>query len=143
VVVDPVAQEIARFQSNHDASRRDAAMHLGRMGDARAVMPLVDRLKNDRSRDVRVAAATALGEIGSPAASVYLERSIVYDKKQEVRDAATAALARLRQVPPDDQAAASPTSGFSSSPAQTSQVPSLSPLGEDVPPPPRPANGPR
>ncbi len=82
-VVDPVAQEIARFQSNHEGSRVDAAVHLGRIGDARAVMPLVDRLKNDRSRDVRVASATALGQIGDPTASVYLERAVIYDHRQE------------------------------------------------------------
>ena len=144
VVVDPVAQEIARFQSNHEASRRDAAVHLGRMGDARAVMPLVDRLKNDRSREVRMAAATALGQIGDPGASVYLERSIIYDPRQDVRDASTVALSRLRQA--QDQAAIAAThttGGFSSSPVPTTTVPSLSPTSAYVPPPPRPANGPR
>lgn len=152
VVVDPVAQEIARFQSNSEGSRRDAAIHLGRMGDARAVAPLVDRLKNDHARDVRVAAATALGEIGDPTAAIYLERSIIYDKKQEVRDASTAALSRVRQVQAQMQqqmrnaAASAPMAtagGFGSSPAQTSQVPALTPstTNEFVPPPPAPANG--
>lgn len=137
VVVDPVAQEIARFQSNHEASRIDAAAHLGRMGDARAVMPLVERLKNDRSTDVRVAVATALGQIGAPNAAVYLERSVIYDKSQDVRNASTAALNRIRQT----QAQAA-TVQYSVAPAQTAQVPSLSPI-ESVPPPPSPANLPR
>ena len=145
VVVDPVAQEIARFQSNSEGSRRDAAIHLGRMGDARAVMPLVDRLKNDRSRDVRIAAASALGQIGDPSAAIYLERSIVYDKKQDVRDASSAALARVRQSQSQARIVTSTTNDLNAGPVQTNQVPALLPPNESSvpPPPPMPLNGPR
>lgn len=146
VVVDPVAQEIARFQSYSEGSRRDAAAHLGRMGDARAVMPLVDRLKNDRSHEVRVAAATALGQIGDPGAVVFLERSIVYDKREDVRDASTVALSRVRQSQAQAQlqtAASVAPAGFSSGPVQSSRVPALTPTDEYVPPPPVPQNGQR
>jgi len=145
VVVDPVAQEVARFQSHSEGSRRDAAVHLGRMGDSRAVMPLVERLKNDRSHDVRVAAATALGQIGDPTAAIYLERSVIYDKRQDVRDASTAALSRVRQfqVQAPSSASLSPTGGFTPGVEPSSRVPSLSPLDDHVPPPPSPDNGPR
>ena len=98
VVVDPVADAIGRLSSFHANSRRDGAYILGRLGDARAAGPLIDRLKNDSSKDVRIAAATALGQIGEPSTAIILERAITYDKKQEVRDAAALALSRMPKV---------------------------------------------
>jgi HEAT repeat protein len=131
VANDPVATEIVRLSSRHESSRRDAVANLGRMHDARAVSAIVDRLKNDHSKDVRVAAANALGEIGDPGASLYLERSVVYDHKQEVRDAASAALARMPRPSPAPVASAGATS--------TPSVLRLEPA-ERVPPPPIPAS---
>lgn len=109
--LDPVALEAQRLQSHHASSRRDAAQTLGRMGDPRALPPLVHALKYDSSKDVKIAAARALGDLGGPDAEVVLERCIIYEKKQDVRDAAAVALNHLRSqgvVPGGSQVAAPP-----------------------------------
>jgi len=95
--LDPVALAAQRLQSYHCNSRRDAAVELGRLGDPRAVPALVNVLKNDSSKDVKIAAATALGEIGVGESEVVLERCIIYEKRQDVRDAAATALRTLRE----------------------------------------------
>jgi hypothetical protein len=129
IVVDEVALAMGRLKSFHESSRLDACVQLGRMGDARAVPGLIDRLKNDHGRDVRVAAATALGEIGEPNSAIVLQRAITYDKKQEVRDAAAAALARMSRPAPVVTANGAPTTA----------EPALEPI-ERVPSPPVPGN---
>jgi HEAT repeat protein len=138
VVVDPVADAMARLQSHHGNSRRDGAVTLGRLRDPRAIPALVDRLKNDKDKEVRVASATALGEIGDPSAASYLERATVYDKKKEVRDAASAALSRMpRTLPPGNPPVESSAPAMiAPAPAPTS-VPAIEPQ-ENVPPPPMP-----
>ncbi len=95
--LDPVALAAQRLQSLHGGSRREAAQTLGRLGDPRGIPPLVDALKNDWSKEVRITAAHALGEIGGSEAEDVLERCIVYEKKQDVRDAAAAALHMVRE----------------------------------------------
>lgn len=143
--LDPVALSAQRLQSRHASSRRDGAVELGRLGDPRAVPPLIHALKYDSSKDVKIAAATALGQLGGTEAEVVLERCIIYEKKQEVRDAAAAALRGMRE----QREVASRTSPTTPS---ASQRPSLSvsdqPLALDpvaprpspaVPPPPPPA----
>lgn len=144
VVVDPVVQSGAKLQSYHENVRMEGVMELGRYRDARAVPALVDRLKNDSSRHIRAAAATALGEIGDPRAAVFLERATEYDRRQEVRDAAKLAYMKLPTVAPNDPAAAQAAApaGTTSSPAPTSNVPALQPA-EQVPPPPTPEPTPR
>ena len=160
VVVDPVAMAAQRLSSTHEPSRRDGVVTLGRLRDPRAIPPLVDRLKNDKATEVRVAAATALGDIGDPQAAVYLERSVVYDKKDSVRNAASAALAKLPRPGPDGALVGGPAgndnvqaSAAAVAPGATS-APGLAPLpnsdsyqpvnvppvdsGERVPPPPTP-----
>ena len=137
VVVDMVPQEIARLSSVFPGTRREAAGILGRMRDSRAIPALVERLKNDNDKSVRITAAHALADIGDPSAAIYLERSSIYDHKQEVRNAALAALARMpRIVPAPAQAQAStPVAGLSPS---ASPAPPPTP---NVPPPPTPASG--
>lgn len=138
---DPVATEIVRLSSRHESSRKDAIGNLGRMHDPRAIPALVERLKNDHSKDVRVAAATALGEIGDPSAQIILERAVVYDKKQEVRDAASAALARMPR-PASAPVASNPAPSLAGDSAASSNVPRLDPI-ERVPPAPVPAPPPQ
>lgn len=94
--LDPVALAARRLQSHHAGSRREGAETLGRLGDPRAIPALVDVLKHDSSKDVKIAATRALGMIGGHEAEVVLERCIVYEKKEEVRDAAATALRDLR-----------------------------------------------
>ena len=100
-VADPLTVPLSQLQSFHSVNRRDGCLAIGRTGDPRGVPALMDRLKNDGDKDVRIAAAWALGEIGDPRAGVYLERAALFDKKQEVRDAAANAYKRL---PPEGAA---------------------------------------
>ena len=95
IVADPVAAAMERLQSSHDHSRRDGALTLGRLGDARAVPPLIDRVNKDWEKEVRVAACWALGEIGDPRAAITLQKAALYDKRKDVRDAANIAYKKL------------------------------------------------
>jgi HEAT repeats len=150
VVVDQVPIALERLRSYHDSSRLDACVTLGRLGDPRGVPALIDRLKNDHSKDVKIAAATALGLIGDPNSAIVLERCTIYEKKQEVRDAAAMALAQMQQRQAQAQAQASAAasaaqtggSGMLSGPSRTAIVPSLG-AADRVPPPPTPGFGPR
>jgi hypothetical protein len=130
---EPLPEALVRLQSHHDNSRRDAAITLGRIGDDRAVPALVDRLKNDGSREVRIAAANALGEIGDPRSLTALDRARIYDRRNEVRTAAVRAMERIQRESTPDQPAQ-----IVSTPAHPSGVvPAGAPL-ESVPPPPTP-----
>ncbi len=136
VMVDPVAQAAERLKSYHANSRRDAALTLGRLGDARAVRPLVERLEKDFDKDVRVASAWALGEIGAPGAALALEKAQLYDRKQEVRDVATVAykkLGRPRAAQPAPAANPEPMNLPSGEPPLDLTTP---PPSQAVPPPP-------
>ncbi|WP_406697140.1 HEAT repeat domain-containing protein [Singulisphaera sp. Ch08] len=148
VVVDPVANAIGRLQSSHDNSRIEGAYTLGRLRDARAVPALVDRLKNDWDKDVRVAAANALGEIGDPRASEPLRQAVALDKRQAVRDAAGLALGQIAsgvptEVPaepalgPGASTIQTPTQSLTPSSAKFSDV--APPIEEQVPPDPTPS----
>lgn len=95
VQADPLAVELQRLKSIHSNNRRDGCIALGRLGDPRAVPSLIDRLKNDMSKDVRMAAAWGLAEIGDPAAAVSLEAAALSDRRHEVREAAAIAYKRL------------------------------------------------
>ncbi len=128
VVPPDLAAAIQRLQSPSEATRRDACVVIGKIGDDRGVTPLFDRLKYDKATSVRVAAAIGLGQIGDPKTEIILQRAVLYDKKQEVRDAATAAIARIQQA----QTAAA--DAVTTAPAVT-----MPPPAEHVPPPPTPA----
>jgi hypothetical protein len=135
VMVDPVADAIGRLSSFHDNSRKDGCFTLGRLRDARAVPALIERLKYDHNKDVRLAAIWALGEIGDPRGKLALERAAVYDKKSEVRDAAASAFTRMSQQVVTSAPAASATPAPSTT---TTPMPSLAPDPETPPPPPQP-----
>ena len=142
VVVDPVNIEVQHLASNHAKSRQDACRNLGRMGDARAVVPLMERLKFDKDTHVREAAAWALGEIGDPRAALYLQRASIYDKKGPVRDEAKKAIARLEFEPSVATQVASSKLNGERPRANASQDPNVSQVkstGTPVPPPPAPA----
>jgi HEAT repeats len=141
VAVDMVPQEIARLSSVFPGTRREAAGILGRMHDSRAVPALVERLKNDSDKSVRITAAHALADVGDPSAAVYLERSSIYDHKQEVRNASLAALARLPKlvIQPTEVQTATRVAG----PGLRSNVNPGPASSVTVPPPPTPASGER
>jgi hypothetical protein len=62
-----VSGNLYRLGSSSDSVRRSAARALGRLGDTRAVEPLIERLV-DGNWDVRRAAAAALGRLGDKSA---------------------------------------------------------------------------
>ena len=136
VLVDPVADAVARLQSHHDNSRRDGALTLGRLGDARAVPALVDRLGKDGEEEVRVASAWALGEIGDPRAALAVQKAALYDKRREVRDVANAAYRKLGRPPLAEQAA---PAASALDPLPLDEPGIEPPRGDEPPPPPLPA----
>jgi hypothetical protein len=103
-VVDPVAESIGKLSSIHSHTRREAAITLGKYGDARAVPPLIDKLEHDFDKEVRMAAAWALAEIGDPRANVPLETARQFDKRADVRAVAAKSIERMpREAPPEAQ----------------------------------------
>lgn len=144
VVVDPVANALARLRSNHDNSRRDGAKTLGSLGDARAVPALVDRLQNDSDKSVRQAAAWALGEIGDPRAASALEYATRADRRQDVRTEAAHAIARLQRpivVQPPQSSSAPELVPLPEYPSTPDDGPPLTRPEETEPPPPFPDDG--
>jgi hypothetical protein len=134
IVDDPVADAIEGLRAFGASSRRDAAVTLGKLGDARGVSPLIDRLKNDHDREVRMAAAWALAEIGDPRAVVPLEVAAQFDKRAEVRSVANKSLARM----PREVAQAGAPDGLESAPPRNA-APSRAPADpnynlDDLPP---------
>lgn len=104
VVVDPVVDAVERLRSHHDHSRREGAVTLGKLGDARAVPSLIDRLRHDGDKEVRQACTWALLQIGDPQAIPWLEQTAIHDKKKEVREGAQKALALFpREASTPDQ----------------------------------------
>ncbi|MCJ7471087.1 HEAT repeat domain-containing protein [Candidatus Bathyarchaeota archaeon] len=82
--------------------RIEAAEALGKIGDERAVEPLIEALKDkyDKDRGVRMIAARALGEIGEPAVGPLIEA--LKDKDNYVRRDAAGALGEISWQPKDD-----------------------------------------
>ncbi len=161
VVVDPVAESIGKLDSFHAHIRRDAAVALGKYGDARGVAPLINKLEHDFDKEVRMAAAWALAEIGDPRAIIPLETAKQFDKRADVRAVATKSLDRMpteappaqqqphaqsrvkpQQAQPRDAEAAygypTPTPAGSRSPTPTSSAISSTPRRLDRPPNPSP-----
>jgi HEAT repeat protein len=91
-VADPVAEHISALNDEDWAVREDAAAALGRLKDARAVMPLIVLLR-DEDRAVRQAAIGALASIGEP--SVEVLGRCLQDESLEVQEAASQILAGI------------------------------------------------
>jgi HEAT repeat protein len=79
------------FEDDHNV-RLAAASALGRIGDKRAVKPLIKAL--DDRRRVKEVAAQALGEIGDPRAVDSLVNTLG-DKNWEIRSTVTKALGKI------------------------------------------------
>jgi hypothetical protein len=148
---DPLSDALGRLKSYHNHSRRDGALTLGRIGDDRAVGPLMDRLEHDGEKEVRVAAAWALGEIADERSALALQRVALNDRKHEVREAATIAYRKLPRPGQFREPASGPIPVqpqgrmIRSSPEVLDPGPGLSgrPDPEDRPPPPPvPSTGP-
>lgn len=91
-VADPVAEQISALMDEDWAVREDAAAALGRLKDARAVMPLTVLLR-DEDRAVRQAAIGALTSIGEPAVEA-LGRCL-NEESLQVQEAASEILAGI------------------------------------------------
>jgi HEAT repeat protein len=92
-----VAAIAARLDDDkeHVAVREQAAQVLARIGDPRAVIPLIGALGNG-SREVRRAALEALGQLGDERAAAAMIRLLRADQPDEVRAQAAQSLGRLR-----------------------------------------------
>ena len=77
--------------------RRDAASSLGEIRDARAMDPLIARLRGDRLDPVGRDGAKALGNVGGTLGMYFLIHAL-YDDQVEVRVAAADALGKLGDV---------------------------------------------
>lgn len=79
-VAEPVGQSIVLLQRGNTAERREAVSTLARLGDQRAVEPLVEALKNDADTFVRQGAEQALWQIwhrsGDEAVDALLQEGI-------------------------------------------------------------------
>jgi HEAT repeat protein len=69
---------------------------LGKIGDTRAVKPLIEFLQRDLDPDVRGTAIFALGEIGSPEALDSLEQVAKADSDPTLRRVASEAVAKVQ-----------------------------------------------
>ncbi len=65
---------ISLFLDKDEFVRSEVALAIGRTRSRNAVPPLIERLKFDKSDQVRAAAVVALGEIGDPSAVVELSK---------------------------------------------------------------------
>ena len=108
IVVDPVSNGLTQLKSFHWETRRDGALTLGKLGDARAVPALIDRVKNDLDKSVRQGAAWALGQIGDPRAVPALEHCAAMDRREDVREVAAKAYHRIVDAPPAETTVALP-----------------------------------
>jgi HEAT repeat protein len=86
---------IAELTDKKPMVRRNAVEALGKLGDERAVEPLIAKLKKDKDKGVRAAAAKALGKIGDKRALEPLIAKLKKDKDWGVRTAAAEALGVL------------------------------------------------
>lgn len=91
---DRVSDLIEKLDDHNDRVRVQAARELGRLGDARALAPLV-RCLRDPSSDMRQAAAPALGDLGDARAVEPLTRCLAH-KDAKTSAAAGLALRKLR-----------------------------------------------
>ncbi|QYZ80207.1 HEAT repeat domain-containing protein [Methanofollis formosanus] len=92
-----VVQEFLR-NLNHERPefRWGAAEALGRIGDSRAVAPLIKALEGDPDPRVRTKAAWALGRLGDPRAQRPLLRALG-DRDDDVQEIAGEALEVLKR----------------------------------------------
>ena len=83
----------AMHQHAYEGTRGWLAGHMGKLGDLRAVPPLIQSLK-DRSAEVRAAAAESLGNLEDPRAVAPLVEALV-DPELRVQSATAHALGRI------------------------------------------------
>ncbi|MFZ1128352.1 HEAT repeat domain-containing protein [Methanoregula sp.] len=85
-----------RLSDDNEGTRWKAAESLGRLGDPRAVEPLIDTLWDDDAR-VRLKAAWALGMLGDPRALGPLQK-LYRIEREDARETIQEAMEMIRQV---------------------------------------------
>lgn len=106
---DEVVRTLISVVRNHNEDlivRGRAALMLGKLGDMRAVSPLIDALESP-GYQMRLHAAEALGKLGDPRAIEPLRR-VVETNHDKFRDAAQEALQRLGCAEADEKDVPSP-----------------------------------
>jgi hypothetical protein len=131
---DRIAELTTMLSSSSEKTRMSAVLSLARLGDKRAMKPLVTAL-SDPNAQVRAIAATALGKLGHKAALPALKSAAVDDLDETVRTKSREAAALIAKAnnmvdelsPPADatQARAKKTTGFGRSPHAVENRPDL------------------
>lgn len=81
---------LKKLAGKNKDDRRVAAEHLGKLGDARAIEPLIHASGRGGGERAKSAAITALARIGKPAIPLLVE-TILHDRKSKFRRASAAA----------------------------------------------------
>jgi hypothetical protein len=94
---DRVTELTTMLSSSSEKTRLQAVLSLSRLGDKRAVKPLVTALQ-DPNAQIRAVAATSLGKIGNQAALPALRTTALDDTDEKVRKTARDAFASVTRV---------------------------------------------
>jgi len=129
---DRVGDLTAMLSSSSDKTRLSAVVSLAKLGDKRALKPLVTAL-HDPNAQVRALAATGLGRLGHKAALPALTNAATDDMDENVRARAREAAAQVAKanhiasdLPGDEpKQARAHTSGFGHSPHAVDDKPDL------------------
>jgi hypothetical protein len=130
---DRIAELTTMLSSSSEKTRMSAVLSLARLGDKRAMKPLVTAL-HDPNAQVRSIAATALGKLGHKAALPALKTVALDDLDETVRNKAreaAGAIAKANNIADelapaaDAQARAKKTTGFGRSPHAVENRPDL------------------
>ena len=87
---------VEKLSDDNEGTRWNAAEALGRLGDPRAVEPLIDTLWDDDAR-VRTKTAWALGMLGDPRALGPLQR-LYRIEREDARETIQEAMEMIKQV---------------------------------------------
>jgi hypothetical protein len=124
---DRVGDLTAMLSSSSEKTRISAVVSLAKLGDKRALKPLVTAL-HDPNAQIRALAATALGKLGHKAALPALTEMAQNDADATVRTRAAEAaalVARANHIASDPPKQARHTTGFGHSPHAVADKPDL------------------
>jgi len=91
-----IEELIRKLKYGSPIERQHAAQELGKLGDPRALEPLVEAMLHDRDKTVCCTAAVWLGKMGKPEAIPGLARAVLSGGDPEIRAHAADALGVIR-----------------------------------------------
>lgn len=94
---DAVSEHLERLGDTTNPSRRQAAVALGKLGDSRAVAPMVELLRSETDASIRASLILALGAIGGEAVAERLGEITPQSPKEA--DALAKARDRILSIP--------------------------------------------